>query len=100
MDGKLISVLLIGVLGCTVQAFAQENGANSNPSNREAMTSSTMTPLEKHAMKACMSRAMMTADDQMSVGDMRKSCLEQVKVRLPKDQAKMGSPGASAAKPQ
>jgi hypothetical protein len=43
-----MSLLLVGVMGCAVQAFAEDT------SNREAINSSPMTPQEKQMMKHCM----------------------------------------------
>lgn len=98
MNRKVMSLLLVGVMGCAVQAFAQEDASN-NPSHREALNLSNLTPLEKQAMKKCMAKEMRTADDNMSIGDMRRSCQAQVRMRLPKDEANLAAPPAGTKKP-
>lgn len=102
MNRKVMSLILVSAMGCAVQAFAQEdvlNNASNNASHREALNSSDMTPLEKKAMQECLVKEIKTADDNKSVGDMRKYCQAQVRIRSPKDEAKLAAPGASTTKP-
>jgi hypothetical protein len=102
MNRKVKSLLLIGVMGCAVGSFAQgdpPNAASNDASHRQAMNWSDMTPLERKAMKECMVKEMKISDDDMTMGEMRKSCQAQVRMRLPKDEAKLAAPPTSTAKP-
>jgi hypothetical protein len=103
MNRKLMSLLLIGVMGCAVQAFADTTG---DTSNREAIKKSPMTPKEKQMMKHCMAQQKAKASTEqrspppgytsMSMDDMQKICLDQMKIKT----EKAAPPPMSTTKPQ
>jgi hypothetical protein len=88
MNRKLISLLLVGVMGCAVQAFAEDT------SNREAINSSPMTPQEKQLMKHCMAQQK-AKDSSVSMDNMKKIYLDQMKIKTQKAALPM-----STTKPQ
>jgi hypothetical protein len=100
MNRKLMSLLLVGVMGCAVQAFADTTG---DTSNREAIMKSPMTPKQKQMMKHCMAqqKAKGSAAEQHSpppgyTADMHKICLDQMKIKT----EKAAPPPMSTTKPQ
>ena len=90
MNRKLMSLLLVGVMGCAVQAFADTTG---DTSNREAIKKSPMTPKEKQMMKHCMAQQK-AKDSTVSVDAMKKICLDQMKITTQK-----AAPPLSTTKP-
>ena len=99
MNRKLLSLLMVGVMGCAVQAFAED--ASHDTSHRDAMSSSEMTPQQKQMMKHCMAQEKKAnKDSSMSMDDMKKACQDQVKVKMQKDGSIPAAPAMSTTKPQ
>jgi hypothetical protein len=96
MNRKLMSLLLVGVMGCAVQAFAEDTSTRvvEDTSNREAITASPMTPKEKQMMKHCMAQQK-AKDSTVSMDAMKKICLDQMKINTQK-----AAPPMSTTKPQ
>jgi len=98
MNQKVMSLLLVGVMACAVQAFAED--ASHATSHRDAMNSSEMTPQQKQMMKHCMAQQKKANKDKsMSMDDMKKACQDQVKIQMQKDGPMPAAPPTSTAKP-
>jgi hypothetical protein len=89
VNRKLMSLLLAGMMGCAVQAFADDT----------TMNSSQKTPQQKQMMKDCMAQQK-AKDSSMSMADMKKTCHNQMKMQMQKDGSMPASPAMSTTKPQ
>jgi hypothetical protein len=89
VNRKLMSLLLAGMMGCAVQAFADDT----------SMSPSQMTPQHKQMMKDCMAQQK-AKDSSMSVAEMKKTCHNQMMMQMQKDGSMPASPPMSTTKPQ